>query len=289
MITAGGQPRPPTALSARSTTRPCAEIWSHRILADILEAPDRFRYPCLMPDPMHIDRVFDDEPFDFHGIAMRYIFLPGQTYWHAGLVADIDGKRIAFTGDNIWRPQATNRPIVGPVISRNRYLPGINHSHAAGRLLDLDVDMIFPAHGEVFAVTRSDLEGHRDWADAVCASVRTLSGPDLSGIDCWWCRIDPFHIYVTPGRSYPVRVVVDSPLTGPARIRVKLNLPAGFGAETMQDSMYVLPQATEFVEFRLRVPADWPADRRLPITVDLVMDNELWPEQAEALIIPRAI
>ena len=57
-----------------------------------------------MPDPMHIDRVFDDEPFDFHGIPMRYVFLPGQTYWHAGLIVDVDGRRIAFTGDNIWRP-----------------------------------------------------------------------------------------------------------------------------------------------------------------------------------------
>ena len=62
--------------------------------------------------------------------------------------------------------------MVGPIISRNRYLPGVNHCLPARTLLDLDVNMICPAHGEAFDVTRSDLERHRDWADAVAVAVR---------------------------------------------------------------------------------------------------------------------
>ena len=265
---------------------PRAEIWSHRILAEILEGPDRFRYPCLMPDPMHIDRVFDDEAFDFHGIPMRYVFLPGQTYWHAGLVVDVDGRRIAFTGDNIWRPATSDRPIVGPIISRNRYLPGVNHCLPGRMLFDLDVNMICPAHGEAFDVTRSDLERHRDWADAVADAVRALSGPDLAGIDCWWCRFDPFHVYITPGRACLLKIVVDSPFARRVRIRARLNLPAGFAGQTMQDSMHLSSGRSESVDFRVSTPVDWPAGRRLPLTVDLVIDGELWPEQAEALLIP---
>ena len=204
-------------------------------------------------------------------------------------MVDIDSRRIAFTGDNIWRPRTPDRPIVGPIISRNRYLPGVNHCRAARRLLDMDVNMIFPAHGEVFDVTGRDLEAHRDWADAVAASVRAICPRDLSGIDAWWCRIDPFHLYVTPGQTCSLKVVVDSPFAEPVRIRARLNLPAGFVADTMQDSVYVLPASADSVEFRLRVPPDWPADRRVPITVDLVINGELWPEQAEGLILPRAV
>jgi glyoxylase-like metal-dependent hydrolase (beta-lactamase superfamily II) len=270
-----------------SHSAPSAQIWSHRILAEIFADPDRFRYPCLMPDPMHVDRAFGDEPFDFHGIPMRYVFLPGQTYWHAGLVVEVDGRRIAFTGDNIWRPQTRDRPIVGPIISRNRYLPGVNHGLAARRLLELGVDMIFPAHGEVFDVTRADLKGHRDWADAVADAVRALAGGDLAGIDCWWCRIDPFHLYARPGRTCRVSVVIDSPFAVPARILVRLNLPPGFRAQTMQDSMYVRPGGSDSVDFRLAAPTTWPADRRLPITADLVVNGQVWPEQAEGLLIPR--
>lgn len=270
-------------------TTPRAQIWSHRILAEILTNPDRFCYPCLMPDPMHIDRVFDDEAFDFHGIPMRYIFLPGQTYWHAGLVVEVDGRRIAFTGDNIWRPQTAERPTMGPVISRNRYLPGVNHCLAARTLLDLDVNMICPAHNEPFDVTRSDLERHRNWADAIADAVRVLAGGQLSGIDCWWCRIDPFHVYVTPGQTCSVRIVVDSPFDRPVRIRASLNLPDGFTAWTMQDSMRVLPKSSESVDFRVSTPTTWPAGRRLPVTVDLYIDGQCWPEQAEALLIPRVL
>jgi glyoxylase-like metal-dependent hydrolase (beta-lactamase superfamily II) len=270
-----------------SHDRPRAEIWSHRILAEIFTNPDRFRYPCLMPDPMHVGRIFDDESFDFHGIPMRYVFLPGQTYWHAGLIVEVGGRRIALTGDNIWHPQTRDRPIVGPIISRNRYLPGINHSLAARRLLELDVNMILPAHGEAFDVTRADLEAHRDWADAVAAAVRALGGGDLSGIDCWWCRIDPFHVYVGPGHSCRVSVAVDSPFSEPARILVRLNLPAGFTARTMQDSMFVPPGGCDSVDFGLATPAAWPPGRRLPITADLVVNGQLWPEQADGLLIPH--
>jgi glyoxylase-like metal-dependent hydrolase (beta-lactamase superfamily II) len=268
---------------------PRAEIWSHRVLAEIFTDPDRFRYPCLMPDSMHIDRVFDDGPFDFHGIPMRYVFLPGQTYWHAGLIVDVDGRRIAFTGDNIWRPSTADRPMMGPIISRNRYLPDVNHCLPARTLLDLDVNMICPAHNEAFDVTRSDLERHRDWADAVAGAVRTLAGKDLAAIDCWWCRIDPFHIYVTPGRTCPLKVVIDSPFDRPVRVRASLNLPSGFAARTMQDSMHLSPGRSESVEFRTSTPADWPVGRRLPVTVDLYIDGESWPEQAEALLIPRVL
>lgn len=268
---------------------PRAQIWSHRILAEIFGRPDRFRYPCLMPDAMHVDRIFDDEPFDFHGIPMRYIFLPGQTYWHAGLVADLDGRRVAFTGDNMWRPHAPDRPLTGPIISRNRYLPGRSHDYSARQLLRHGVNRIAPAHGEIFDVTPADLEGYRDWADGVAAAVRALAGDDLSGIDCWWCRIDPFHLYVKPGETHTVRVRVDSPFLNPVRIRVSLNVPAGFAARAMQDAMQVSPGESESVEFRLHVPADWPATRRQPITASLAIDGRSWPEQAEALVLPRSM
>ncbi len=276
-------------VSGTSHAAPRSQIWSHRILADILTDPDRFRYPCLMPDSMHLDRVFDDASFEFHGIPLHYIFLPGQTYWHAGLVAEVDGRRIAFTGDNLWRPATRDRAVMGPIISRNRYLPGRSHDYSARRLLDLDVTTIAPAHGEIFEVTRADLEGYRDWADAVACSARSLTGPDLAGIDCWWCRIDPFHVYVTAGGTVPLKVVVDSPFSRPVRVRVKLNLPAGFAAQAMQDSMYLPAGASESVAFRLFVPSHWPARRRLPITVDLLIGGEVWPEQAEALLIQQVV
>ena len=83
--------------------------------------------------------------------------------------------------------------------------------------------------------------------------------------------------------------MVDSPFARPVRIRASLNLPAGFAARTMQDSMHLSPGRSESVEFRVSTPADWPAGRRLPVTVDLHIDGELWPEQAEALLIPRCV
>ncbi len=266
---------------------PRAKLWSHRVLAEILTRPERFRYPCLMPDAMRLDRVFDDEPFAFHGIPMRYVFLPGQTYWHAGLIVDVDGQRIAFTGDNLWRPATSDRPVTGPIISRNRYLPGLSHDYSARRLIEMGVTRIAPAHNEAFDVSPADLQGYRDWADGVAAAVRALAGHDRLGVDCWWCRVDPFHVHVRPGEVREVRVVVDSPFERPVRIRAALNLPAGFAAAAMQDGMVVGPGQSESVVFRLAVPADW-AGCRAAITVDLTVDGEVWPEQAEGLVVPEA-
>jgi len=277
------------AFGATGTTHenPPAEIWAHEILADILRRPHAYRLPCLMPDPMRLDRVFDDEPFDFHGIPMRYIFMPGQTYWHAALIAQVDGKTVAFTGDNIWHRQEPSRPINGPVISRNRYLPGKGFDYSARRLLELGVDWICPAHGEPFGVSRTDLEDFVAWADEAGASIRALAGDDRLGVDAWWGRFDPFHIYARPGETLAIRVVVDSPFDRPVRIQVRLLLPDGFAASCMQDELYLAPGQSDSVQFTLKAPDGWPADRRLPITADLTVDGELWPEQAEALIIPR--
>jgi len=269
-----------------SHEQPRAELWAHEVLVDVLTRPHAYRLPCLLPIPLRIDRVFNDEPFDFHGIPMRYIFLPGQTYWHAGLIVDVDGMRVAFTGDNIWHPADRSRSFNGPVISRNRYLPGMGFDYSGRRLADLQVDLICPAHGEPFRVNEDDWRRFIEWADSVGDAIRNLAGSDRLGVDPWWCRIDPFHIYAAPGEVHEIRVVIESPFDEPVRIAVSLRLPGGFEASAMRREVYVEPGCAETVTFALRIPQNWNR-QQVPLTADLVVNGQYWPEQAEALVIPR--
>ncbi|MFQ6049348.1 MAG: MBL fold metallo-hydrolase, partial [Phycisphaerae bacterium] len=204
------------------------QIWCHQVLYDILRRPHAYRLPCLVPTPLPIDRVLGDERFEWEGIEMEMLHLPGQTYWHAGLIVRVDGRTMAFTGDNMWRPAEASRPINGPIIARNRYLPGKGHDYSARRLIERGVDMICPAHGEPFIVRRAELEGYLSWAEEAARAIRELAPMCPLGVDAWWCRVDPFHIHCRAGQRVPVAVVIDSPFDRPVKVAVELCVPPGF-------------------------------------------------------------
>jgi glyoxylase-like metal-dependent hydrolase (beta-lactamase superfamily II) len=267
-------------------TQPRAQIWCHRVLYDVLTRPYAYRLPCLVPSPLVIDRVLDDGRFVWEGIEMELLHMPGQTWWHAGLIMRVDGRTIAFTGDDIWRPEDRSKPINGPIISRNRYLPGRGHDLVAKQLIERNVDMICSAHNEPFEVSRQDLAGYARWARQANDSIVRLAGSDRLGVDPWWCRIDPFHIYCRPDRPLAVSVLIDSPFDEPATIDVGLCVPPGFSAQTMQQSVFVAPGQCEAVRFSVKVADDLAPGRRLPLTAMLTVNGQPWGELCEALVIP---
>jgi len=270
-------------------TQPRSQIWCHRVLHDVLTRPHAYRLPCLIPTPLPIDRILDDERFTWEGIEMELLHMPGQTWWHAGLIAHRDGKTMAFTGDDIWHPGDRTRAINGPIISRNRYLPGHGHGLVAQRLIDRGVNMICPAHGEPFDVSRADLEGYRRWGEQADAAIRALAGSARLGVDAWWCRIDPFHVHYLPGRRLRVSVVVESPFDRPVRIGVALRVPDGFEVAVMQNSLYLQPGERDRVDFSLHAGDQVDATRRALVTAELTVDGQLWGELCEGLLIPRRV
>lgn len=73
-------------------------------VAQVLAEPNAWAStPCTLSKPIRIDRVLQDgDRFEWEQLIFDVFHAPGQTEFHSVLAADIDGQRVAFTGDNYF-------------------------------------------------------------------------------------------------------------------------------------------------------------------------------------------
>ena len=260
-----------------------ARIWCHHFLHDILTRPHAWRMPCLWPQPIPIDRVYGDETIEWEGLKLEFFEFPGQTYYHVGMIAHVDGHRYAFTGDNIWTPLPGFSPH-GPIIPRNRYFVDRGHVYCAEALLKREVDFICPGHGDAFPVTRADLEGYKAWAEETGASIRALCPDEPLGYDPWWLRFDPFHIYLPPGGEARFELVIESPFKKKVGLRLRPMVSSGIEVFPKEKSLEIPARGTARLEFQLKTPREMQPGDRAVVTMDLEVNGEAWGEMGEGLV-----
>ena len=78
--------------------------WALDAVAQVLADPAAWSStPCTFHKPIRIDRTLrDGERFDWEEYTFDVHFAPGQTEYHSVLSAEIDGQKVAFTGDNYF-------------------------------------------------------------------------------------------------------------------------------------------------------------------------------------------
>jgi len=93
-------------------TRGC-EIWTHERVVDLLERPLDYDYDAMIPSyrerptgdiqRVKVDRILaDGEVVHWRGHTLACDWMPGQTEFACCVHGEIDGRRVAFTGDNIF-------------------------------------------------------------------------------------------------------------------------------------------------------------------------------------------
>lgn len=264
-----------------------AQLWCHRLLHDILTRPLAWRLPAVWPQPLPLDRVYGDETIEWGGYRLEFFEFPGQTHYHVGLVAEVDGRRYAFTGDNIWKRADEGRSLTSPIIARNRYFLEKGYEFSARQLLDRRVDFICPAHGDAFPVTRADLEAYLEWARETSAAIRALCPEAPLGLDPWWCRFDPFHIFSDKQGDAEFRVVVESPFAKPVRLRLRPAHAARLTVEPAERVLDIPARAAAAAEFVLHLREELPPGERVPITAGLSVDGVEWGEIGEGLVLTK--
>ncbi len=87
---------------------PACRVAAWDLVARVMEAPWDYPYPALLPwynlgiDHVAVDEILTTEcPFDWHGVGIRSVHLPGHCYCHAAYLLTFNGLRLAITGDTI--------------------------------------------------------------------------------------------------------------------------------------------------------------------------------------------
>jgi glyoxylase-like metal-dependent hydrolase (beta-lactamase superfamily II) len=190
-----------------------AASWTLDRIVDKMENPRRYDYAALVSaygdgfDGMPVDKAFrDGETIEWEGYRIQVDWMPGQTEFGCSLWLEIDGKRIVFTGDNLFgNPADPTQDGHEAVVARNSCIFQEGYLRGSKYLLRLNPDIVMGSHSYVMPNPRLFLERYHQWAHEILRplsrtsarfplriSLRSLLGISLS-VSRGPCRSAPGH------------------------------------------------------------------------------------------------
>lgn len=263
-----------------------AEAWIHDSFADIVAEPERFDLPCLLPDPIRVDRVLaDGDVVEHAGAALETFHMPGHTMFALGLAGTLDGVRVAYTGDNLLAgalsPLRASAPIYRNVLRLDSIRVGVE------RLIAHEPELLLTGHTGALEISRADLDDFVGWArelELVVGRLAPVPALEDEALDPYVARVDPYRATVVAGNAVAIHVIVTNHGPMPRQAVVRLRLTDGWRAEPAEATVEVAAGgATATLPFTFHVPSTARPGRHVP-TVDLTLGGEPRGELAELLL-----
>ena len=166
-----------------------APIWALDNMVDKMEHPEWFDYAAPIqayakknPDgsPMtgvRVDRAFKPgESFDWEGHHFTVDWMPGQTEFALCLHGTIDGRKVAFTGDNIFGdPDDPRQTGHEAMVAHNSAILEEGYLYAGEYLSRLKPDILVGGHSFVMDHPAQFIERYRRWAYEMREAFQSLS------------------------------------------------------------------------------------------------------------------
>jgi glyoxylase-like metal-dependent hydrolase (beta-lactamase superfamily II) len=224
-----------------------APIWALDNMVDKMEHPEWFDYAAPVqaygaqnPDgsPMtgvRVDRAFKPgETFEWEGVQFAVDWMPGQTEFALCLHGEIDGRKVAFTGDNIFGdPEDPEQTGHEAVVAHNSGILEEGYIYAAEYLTRLQPDLLVGGHSFVMDRPAEFIERYRRWAYDMRDAFRALS-PDTDyryWFDPFWVRAQPYRVSLSPAADTELTVHVRNFRPNPQIHRIAIHTPPGIVAE----------------------------------------------------------
>lgn len=265
-------------LAARHGTK----IWTLDRIAGPVENPLAYDYCALITsyDPSYgglpVDRrLRDGEVVEWEGLDLHVDWMPGQTEFGNCLWLELDGKKIAFTGDNLFAdPTDPEQNGHEAVVARNSAIFEEGYVHGARYLLALDPDIVMGAHNVLMTRPHALLERYVAWSERIVARYRELlPDPDYEyDFDPFWVSAYPYRVDLPVGEWREVTLTVRNFRDRPQRHSIRLRLPDGVRAEPEVLEGVVGPESRERFTVRLRADGAAPGLRMIPF--DITLDGE---------------
>ncbi|RAP77500.1 MBL fold metallo-hydrolase [Paenibacillus montanisoli] len=260
------------------------EIWNLNQVADIVKNPKRYKLPGLHPSNTDSDRIVSSgDHIRWNEYDLYFYHHPGQTYYALGLFVEIDGRKVLFTGDNIWPTK--DGKLVTPVIFKDSPDPE-GFIRVAHEMKSLNPSIIATGHYGAIPVNETMLDSYIQWSLALKEKLYEIvsQDPPLYGIDCRWAYFYPYIAEAAPGEEVKVwlRVKNHSPVA--SRFNVNLCLPEGISCESHFREIAAGPHSKTDLSFTLVLADTMKTDRRYVVTVEIDRNGKKCGEVAEFMI-----
>jgi len=243
-----------------------ANLWTLDRVAEKIEQPQRFDYAALPwsygPDvgPIKLDRVFQSgEKFTWEGYELTVDWMPGQTEFGCCIHGMIDGRHVAFTGDNLFAdPDDPEQNGHEAVCARNSAIFEEGYLYGSNYLRRLQPDLIVAGHSWVMDRPKRLIERFHKWAPAMRDAFRELSAEKdyRYMFDPYWVRADPYRLTLRRGGSGEVTLHVRNFLPRPQTYRIAIHCPDGIVAEPAVLEGATSAEATARTALRLKATPD---------------------------------
>lgn len=270
-----------------------AQIWALDRMGPVCEHPERFDYsaPVQAYDKgltgVRCDRLFSPgESFAWQEFQFTIDWMPGQTEFALCLHGDIDGRKVAFTGDNIFGDPADPRQTGHEaMVAHNSAILEEGYIYGAELLKRLKPDLLMGGHSWVMDRPAKFIERYRRWAYSMRDAFQELS-PDREyryRFDPFWVRAEPYRTSIAPGQSTQLLVHVRNFRKAAQQHRIEIHVPAGLTVDPPVLEGSVDPETRG--EFSVRVQAAASASPGVKvIAFDVTADGQRYGEWFDCIV-----
>ncbi len=270
-----------------------AEVWTLEDVAKVCEHPERYDYAAMIPayqagfDSLHIDRVFArGAQFEWEGYAFTVDWMPGQTEFGCCIHGRIDGRLIAFTGDNLFGnaadPLQTGHEAV---VARNSGIFEEGYIYGADFLQRLQPDLIVAGHSYVIDRPAAMIDRFAAWAREIRDVYQSLSAEEdyRYMFDPYWVRAEPCRVVIKAGQQADTILRVRNFLPRPQSNRIRVHVPPGMEVEPPVLDGMVEAKSRNSSPLRVSVASDLRPGVYL-VAFDVTLDGKRYGEWFDMIV-----
>lgn len=260
-----------------------AQIWTLDRIVDKVENPLRYDYCALITSynlqytGLKVDRPLKPgEVVEWEGLKLHIDWMPGQTEFGNCLWLNLDGKKIAFTGDNLFGdPSDPAQNGHEAVVARNSAILEEGYILGSRYLRDLKPDIIMGAHNVLMTNPGPFVERYHEWSKRIARRYRELlPDPDYEyQYDPFWVSAYPYRVDLQRDDQAMVSVTVRNFRDRPQRHSVALALPPGLKADPPVIEGTVEAKSRKSYPVRITVDRGKVAAGTLMIPMDITLDG----------------
>ena len=272
------------------------KLWAIDKMGPVCEHPEWFDYCAPIQaygqmfegkpiESVTFDRLFKDgESFEWEGFRFTIDWMPGQTEFALAVQGMIDGRKVVFTGDNMFgdpaNPKHTGHECV---VAHNSSVLEEGYIHGAEYLSRLKPDLIMGGHSYVMPDPAAFVERYRTWAYAIRDAYKGLLADYPYDYDPFWVRVQPYRVKVRAGESVEVDVHVRNFRARSQSHRIEPHAPPGLSVEPARLVGELAAESRQPFKARIRADADAKHGVQI-IGLDVTLDGRRYGEIFDVIV-----
>jgi len=270
------------ALRARYDT----QVVSSMACRDLLQNPERYDMPCLVPQGLTVTRaVMPAEPFDWRGVHFFIEPHPGQTAYDQHIRFNVDGRTYLAMGDAISGKsfRESGGEYVHSFIPKNR-TPLSTYASIPERILAHRPDVLLTGHGGAVDCDAQKMEEWKSWMQRWQALFTKVVGREHAdaGMDPRWIEFYPYKTRVLPGEQRNFHIWIKNHEPQPSSCILRFRSVEGVEIDPVQIELQLDTGEKTVREIHVHFPQSFQT-HSLTILADVTWNGNALGEIAEAI------